>query len=351
MKRKQTRRLLACLSCFCLLLPLLSGCGKGDGEKENDGRGDIIGEESPKADSVKKEPESIEAVNAEDFYGCWEFSTAYEWIYIYGDGTYEWFSEDGTSYTGYYYMEDGELCLEDDPLRFTLDGEGGMNSNYGDYLYQAELPDFTPAAYFEEGGYSFDMEMDEGRYPLENALRYYNPDGSYYITAYGEWAMTTISDEIVNDLYREITFQASCYFLSSSAPAQSGQYYAGCSNELFDYYTGEWLPVSTLFNDSSADENTYSKLLYINGEEVRLDYMVSSKWEYNVGDCVRIVHSVYTVRMPVDYDGLVFCASPSPDTFEEFKAAEHEAEGYVDGLTLDQRMGIDEYNTLFCRIR
>ena len=40
--------------------------------------------------------------------------------------------------------------------------EGGLIDEDGDTLFPTELPDFTPVAYFEEGGYSFDLEMDEG---------------------------------------------------------------------------------------------------------------------------------------------------------------------------------------------
>lgn len=160
-----------------------------------------------------------------------------------------------------------------------------------------------------------------------------------------------VSINVVNDQYREIVFRASCYFTNSSAPAQSNQYYAGCSPEIFDYYTGEWLPISNTLGDASEDENTCSYALNIDGEEVRLDYMMSVYWEKDVGDCARIAHHTYTVRMPADYDGLVFCASPSPYNFEEFQTFQHEREGYVTGVTLEKCTGIDEDNALFCRIR
>ena len=102
--------------------------------------------------------------------------------------------------------------------------------------------------------------------------------------------------------------------------------------------------------DASEDENTWSYALNIDGEEVRLDYMMSVYWENDVGDCARIAHHTYTVRMPADYDGIVFCASPSPYNFEEFQTFQHEREGYVTGVTLEKCTGIDEDNALFCRI-
>lgn len=109
--------------------------------------------------------------------------------------------------------------------------------------------------------------------------------------------------------------------------------------------------MTSVYGESSAEENTYSYTLNIDGQDVRLDYMKSTTWEDNVGDCSTIIHETITVRMPADYDGLVFCASPSPYTYEELTAHLHEGEGYVTGMTLDQRVGIDEDNALFCRIR
>ena len=339
MKGKRARHLLTYLLYACLLVSLLSGCGSND--SDNDGRGDIVEDQTPA---------TVETVNAEDFYGCWKYTDLEDWVYIYGDGTYEWFEEDGSSEVGTYQMDGGELVM-DDGLRYTLDGDGRLIDEPRDTLSPTEPRRFTPVAYFEERGYSFDLEMDIGRLPLENAVRYYYTDGSYYTTTYGEWALSMISDDVVNDQYREVTFRASCYFTNSSAPAQSNQYYAGCSPEIFDYYTGEWLPISNTLGDASEDENTCSYALNIDGEEVRLDYMMSVYWEKDVGDCARIAHHTYTVRMPADYDGLVFCASPSPYNFEEFQTFQHEREGYVTGVTLEKCTGIDEDNALFCRIR
>mgnify|MGYP006952238155 FL=1 len=205
-------------------------------------------------------------------------------------------------------------------------------------------------AYFEERGYSFDLEMDEGRFPLEDATRYYYKDGSYYETTYGEWALSMISDNVVNDQYREVTFRASCYFPEEYDPELGGGSVFGCTSDLFDYYTGEWLPMN-ITGESSAEENTYSYTLNIDGEDVRLDYMKALSSEKDVGDCSRIIHLTFTVRMPADYDGLVFCASPSPYTFEEMTENTLQGEGYVTGVTLEERIGIDEDNALFCRIR
>lgn len=338
------RRLCALLLSFAMLLSLLSGCGEK--KSEEDGRGDVTSEEqgSDPGDTLD-EPE----VSFEDFFGCWEYWDYDIWLCVYGDGTYEMYNENGDCTAGSYTPEGTQIVL-DSGERFALDGEGGLIDEDGDTLFPTELPDFTPVAYFEEGGYSFDLEMDEGRFLLENAVHYSYEDGSSYTTAYGEWALNSISDQIVNDQYRDVIFEAVCYFPTSSNPGLSGRHTVGCMSELFDYYTGEWLPMTSVSGDSTAEENTYSYTLNIDGEEVRLDYMKSLSWEHNVGDFSSILYMTITVRMPVDYDGLVFCASPSPDTYEELTAHQHEGEGYVTGMTLEACTGIDEDNALFCRI-
>lgn len=170
MKEKQSRRLLTWLLCTCLLLSLLSGCGEK--KSEEDGRGNVISEEQgpdpgdDRGDVISEEqgsdPEDTldePEVNFEDFFGCWEYWDYDIWLYVYGDGTYEMYNENGDCTAGSYTPEGTEIVL-DSGERFALDGEGGLIDEDGDTLYPAELPEFTPAAYFEEGGYSFDLEMD-----------------------------------------------------------------------------------------------------------------------------------------------------------------------------------------------
>lgn len=166
------RRLCALLLSFAMLLSLLSGCGGR--ESEEGGRGDVISEEQGsdpgdgRGDAISEEQGSDPGdtldepeVNFEDFFGCWEYWDYDIWLYVYGDGTYEMYNENGDCTAGSYTPEGTEIVL-DSGERFALDGEGGLIDEDGDTLFPTELPDFTPVAYFEEGGYSFDLEMDEG---------------------------------------------------------------------------------------------------------------------------------------------------------------------------------------------
>ena len=79
-------------------------------------------------------------VDPAEFYGCWEYTDTYTWVYIYGDGTYEWYDSEGLEVMGNYYMFGDELCLEDSGMSFTLDGSGGLVDAFGDTLFLSELP-------------------------------------------------------------------------------------------------------------------------------------------------------------------------------------------------------------------
>ena len=81
-------------------------------------------------------------VTAEDFYGCWEYTDTYTWVYISGDGTYEWYDSEGLEVMGNYYMSGDELCLEDSAMTFALDGSGGLVDSFGDTLFLSELPEW-----------------------------------------------------------------------------------------------------------------------------------------------------------------------------------------------------------------
>ena len=130
------RRLCALLLSFAMLLSLLSGCG---GKKsEEDGRGDVISEEQGSDPGYTlDEPE----VNFEDFFGCWEYWDYDIWLYVYGDGTYEMYHENGDCTAGSYTPEGTEIVL-DSGERFALDGEGNLIDSDGEVLFASELPDF-----------------------------------------------------------------------------------------------------------------------------------------------------------------------------------------------------------------
>lgn len=86
-------------------------------------------------------PDYEPVVNAEDFYGVWEYANQDVWVYISGDGTYEWIAQ-GALYSSSYHMDGAQLCLDAWTLSFTLDGEGNLIDSDGEVLFASELPDF-----------------------------------------------------------------------------------------------------------------------------------------------------------------------------------------------------------------
>lgn len=82
--------------------------------------------------------------SAEDYCGCWWRQDEWmeEWLYIYGDGTYEWRWDDGLRSPGSYSIEDGVLCLSSGS-RFTLNEYDELvNLNDGTTMEPTDTPDF-----------------------------------------------------------------------------------------------------------------------------------------------------------------------------------------------------------------
>ena len=199
------RTFLALLLCLAMLASLLAGCGGEKKETAEDGRGDVIKEEpAPTSEeTLPSEPE----VNFEDFYGCWEYWDYDIWLYVYGDGTYEMYNEDGDCTAGSYTPEGTEIVL-DSGERFALDRDGGLIDGEGDGLFASELPDFTPAYYFDEYEIDIDYTLGQGDVTLEDGAYYYemNTDGNHYSIAPLICSLDLESDEDLGSGYVQRTF-------------------------------------------------------------------------------------------------------------------------------------------------
>lgn len=130
MKKKTWIGLILGISLFGTLL---SACQSGAGNGT---------QESVKPQSSAEATQSDgEDPQSEDFFGIWEYESSSEWLYIYGDGTYEWYTSEGLSHSGTYYIEGEELHLEDEDRYYGIDGEGNLVDSDGEKLFSSELPD------------------------------------------------------------------------------------------------------------------------------------------------------------------------------------------------------------------
>ena len=306
------RTLLALLLCLAMLASLLAGCGGEKKETAEDGRGDVIKEEpAPTSEeTLPSEPE----VNFEDFYGCWEYWDYDIWLYVYGDGTYEMYNEDGDCTAGSYTPEGTEIVL-DSGERFALDGDGGLIDGEGDGLFASELPDFTPAYYFDEYEIDIDYTLGQGDVTLEDGAYYYemNTDGNHYSIAPLICSLDLESDEDLGSGYVQRTLSLYRGFSEENIPTLAYGATMGSSFLFYDYYTGFLLPDNDYFAD--GDGSYYYEFDTPEGL-VELAISVSSDWRDDVEGYHYIRVDTITIAAPDWYDGLVLSVPTQPDTYD-----------------------------------
>ena len=297
------RTLWALLLCLTMLASLLAGCGGEKKETAEDGRGDVIEEEpsSDPGDVIEEEPSSDPGdtldepeVNFEDFVGCWEYWDYDIWLYVYGDGTYEMYNADGDSTAGSYTPEGTEIVL-DSGERFALDGDGGLIDGEGDGLFASELPDFTPAYYFDEYEIDIDYTLGQGDVTLEDGAYYYemNTDGNHYSIAPLICSLDLESDEDLGSGYVQRTLSLYRGFSEENIPTLAYGATMGSSFLFYDYYTGFLLPDNDYFAD--GDGSYYYEFDTPEGL-VELAISVSSDWRDDVEGYHYICPGTMTAR-------------------------------------------------------
>ena len=229
------RKWFALLLCLTLAAALLAGCGGEAREQKSE----------EKKETVAEEPK----VNAEDFYGCWEYASMDCWMYIYSDGSFEWFYEDGSSVTGEYAMDGEKLCLTDYDLSFTLDGEGGLVDSDGDVLFQSALPDFVDPPYFEANGIMINYLLGQGDVSVPDAASYFeaNTEGRYYNTAPLVCAISMDGEEHLGNGYIRRYYTLYRGFQDSEVPMFGNGVMLGSGYFFYDYYSGLHLPDNEYF--------------------------------------------------------------------------------------------------------
>lgn len=310
------RTLLALLLCLAMLASLLAGCGGEKKETAEDGRGDVIKEEpAPTSEeTLPSEPE----VNFEDFYGCWEYWDYDIWLYVYGDGTYEMYNEDGDCTAGSYTPEGTEIVL-DSGERFALDRDGGLIDGEGDGLFASELPDFTPNYYFDEYEIGINYELGQGNATLEDGAYYFemNTDGQYYNVGPLVCSVDLESERDLGNGYVERVVTLYRGFTEEDIPMFTIGVSMGASYLFYDYYTGVLLPDNDNFETS---DGSYYFAFDTPEGAVELDIGVESSLRNDVEGYRNIYAETITITAPDWYDGLVLSVPTQADTYDGVNA-------------------------------
>ena len=78
------------------------------------------------------------------FVGCWESVDSDDWLCLYSDGTYEWYSEDGLVSSSTYENYGDEICLDmGADMWFYMGTDGSIYDEEGSWeMYPSRLPDY-----------------------------------------------------------------------------------------------------------------------------------------------------------------------------------------------------------------
>ena len=78
------------------------------------------------------------------FVGCWESADSDDWLCLYSDGTYEWYSEDGLVSSSTYENYGDEICLDmGADMWFYMGTDGSIYDEEGSWeMYPSQLPDY-----------------------------------------------------------------------------------------------------------------------------------------------------------------------------------------------------------------
>ena len=127
------------------------------------------------------------------------------------------------------------------------------------------------------------------------------------------------------------------------------------SNAVYDLYTGRKLPSQSL---NGTDGYDYSAAIQVNGVSYNLHYSKENDWEWTTteeGEEAQVCYQTWTMKVPEDYDGLVYAAvdvvsDPLESLYEtEGEKTEEidESEYYAMDIAEDETRNLD--NTVFFR--
>lgn len=290
-----------------------------------------------------------------------------EWVYtddtlIYhfdGEGNYALADSVDIFYGSYSFdgkailLDDGSGVIQSGYFDFSDGGHLHLDGMDGSFFYVGEssLSDsLKDKPYFEEMGIVTDFMPGEGQCTLDNGGVYYYEDGSGYTRVSVEYAIDITEDLDMGDGYREVNLTVKTYFLSKDVPLV-GSFIFSRVWDFVDYYTGYILPSNDAFEESHIGDNIHTFSFPFQGEEIEITITQNdTTYDYNIGDSYVISTNYFMVRMPVEYDGLVYCAECFPGTFEAMNAMIKESKSITELQELNDYFYFDPYTGLFCRI-
>lgn len=311
-----------------------------------------------------EQPPNNEAILIQEdaIIGEWVYTDDTLIYYFDGEGNYAMADSVDIFYGGYDFdgktilLDDGSGVIQSGYFDFSEGGHlylEGMDGNFfyvGESSLSAHLEKMGKTPYFEELGISTDFMPGEGRHTLNNGGVYYYENGSGYTTVPVEYAIEITDDIDKGDGYREVNLTIKTYFSSADVPLV-GSFIFSRLWDFADYYTGYILPSNDAFEKSHIGDNVYTFRFPFQGEEIEITITQNdTTYDYNIGDSYVISTNNFVVRMPVEYDGLVYCAESFPGTFEAMNAMTDESKNITELQELNDYFYFDPYTGLFCRI-
>ncbi len=294
-----------------------------------------------------------------DLEGVWDSPADEAYVLFYGDLTWDIVSYEGEiTASGNYDFLGREIIMYIDgealSLRWSgdteLTGEDGSLS----YVCSFDSPVYeelralvaSGSVCFEAKGYDINYEADSGGVYLPDMMAAYTEDGSFYETL--PITMGVIIDSVTDsgDGFVEIVFTENVLLSAADYPSEmlTNNSSLSVTTVLCDYYTGYWLTEGSTTGNSSRGDNYYYYEYESQGRTVSVEYSYSTEWMPGLGGDF-ILSKQYSVRMPADYDGLVFVHAGCHPDYESYAAglqSEPAGLGTVDDVRLE--------TALICRI-
>lgn len=183
--------------------------------------------------------------------------------------------------------------------------------------------------FFEENEMSANWNMQKCL--IKNGAVFYNEDGSIYENIPAYWEL--LKEETANAEVTKLTITATMYIYRTDILGLTNETILG-NWGLYDYYSGMRIPHTI---------GTYDIVSRNKQIEITLD-SYSSKWSEEDSNGFKIFSVAYTITIPSDYDGLMFCVGDMPSTVDEFQKL-------LAMQSLDQPTVLTDYSTLKTGLR